>query len=86
MEVSRIGRAPGEQTEENGSERRRGGPRPLLIKIYSAKDKWIVIKEGNRLKKSNREDLRNIRIAPDLMYREREITRKRIEEGIRWEK
>ena len=45
---------------------------PLLVKMYSAKDKWVVIKEENRLKKSNREDLRNIRIAPDLTYRERE--------------
>ena len=73
--MSKIGRAPGEQTEENGSERRRGGPRPLLVKMYSAKDKWIAIKEGNRLKKSDIEDLRNIRIAPDLTYREREQER-----------
>ena len=77
VEVSRIGRAPGEQTEENGSERKRGGPRPLLVKMYSAKDKWNVIKEGNRLKKSNREDLRNIRIAADLTYRERERENKK---------
>lgn len=47
-------------------------PRPLLVKLKEASEKYNILKEARNIRTSNLEDRRKIIIAPDLTKKQRE--------------
>ena len=73
-EITRMGR---ESDERNGI---RNKPRPLLVKLREAKNKWRIIANAKWLRESSFEGIRKVSIAPDMTKKEREENKKLREE------
>ena len=54
--------------------------RPMLVKLQEAREKFELLKRGNKLKQSHNVRLRKIVIAPDLTKMERDKDKKLREE------
>lgn len=78
VKVHRIGRYQEDQNNSGGVRVRR--PRPLLIKLQDVGTKWAIVKNGKKLKDSNKDQLKHAIIVPDQTRKEREINKKLREE------
>lgn len=56
------------------------GPRPLLVNMRDAKEKFEMLKNARNIKRAKEERVRRVIIAPDLTKKERET--KIIEDAI----
>lgn len=62
VQVIRLGKV---RQEDNA-------PRPLLVKMRDAREKYAVLKVAKNLKRANSESMRRTIIAPDLTKKQRE--------------